>query len=96
MSKDTLSQALQPKQELTFPFMQIAALDGGILITIVRSAFEKSEVLIPAQNADAMAIQWLVNRPDAVLFALAQARKAKRDEAALIGHVMAKREPVGV
>jgi hypothetical protein len=47
----------------TLPIMTVQCTPGGIVLTIIRSAFDKQEITIPPENADAVIVEWLNSRP---------------------------------
>lgn len=79
------------QQPLTFPFMGMQPTLHGLVISIVHSGFHKEEFVIPAVNADAVAIGWILSRSDEVFKALLTERKRQKEEAQIIAETMAKR-----
>ncbi len=49
--------------EQQFPMMRIQITPAGILLSIVRSTFEKQDIIIPESYADTAVVDWLASRP---------------------------------
>lgn len=69
----------QPQQP-AYPIMTINPAPHGVVITILHAPFMKEDIVIPAPNADAMAIAWLSQRPPDVLRQINAAIKRAQQE----------------
>ena len=73
-----VEKLLEPKteQQPQYPFMQIGLpQQGGILLTIVSSAFEKRDIHIPQENAQALCLAFMAQQPAQVIKQLIQMHK---------------------
>jgi hypothetical protein len=50
-------------EQPSYPIMAVQVTPGGILLTIIRSTFDRQTIIIPAENADAIIVEWLNSRP---------------------------------
>lgn len=65
----------QPDQPTIFPVLLGEITPQGLLIRLISSKVEEHRLLIPTQNADQLAIAWLINRPDDIYLECVRARK---------------------
>lgn len=63
------------QQPEKYPYIQLAMLPTGIALTIVRSAWEVNQLVIPPENADAMCAAWLATRPKEVMKTVIDTRR---------------------
>jgi len=61
------------QEQPQFPIMAFNATPHGMEVTILYSNLIKQSFLIPPENSDRLAIDWLSKRPKEVLDALKQA-----------------------
>jgi hypothetical protein len=86
MALDLTSKKEQPP----YPFMQIGfPPQGGILLTIVYSAFEKHDIHVPQENATAMCAAYMAQQPGDAIKQMLQLRKEAQKQQATLQAAMA-------